>query len=164
MALLLSICLQLTCSFQSSTIRIPVRLATASFLPLRAGSVAPGRHRPRASVRKFIELAVPRRLHAPHPGSAHCSSFESHASDLMPLCTSPEASIRSVYPTFSPSMQPVAITPPEQMIVGTSSLAAAIIIPGVILSQSGIRTMASKLCPFIMHSTESAISSRLASG
>ena len=61
-------------------------------------------------------------------------------------------------------MQPVAITPPETMIVGTSSLAAAIIIPGVILSQSGIITIASKLWPFIIHSTESAISSRLASG
>ena len=48
------------------------------------------------------------------------------------------------------------------MIAGIFNLAAAISIPGTILSQFGISTRASRPCAIVIDSIESAISSRLA--
>ncbi len=55
---------------------------------------------------------------------------------------------------------PASIGPPETKTVGTLSRSAAISMPGVILSQLEMQTMASAQCAFTMYSTESAISSR----
>ncbi len=55
---------------------------------------------------------------------------------------------------------PASIGPPETKITGMFRRSAAIIIPGVILSQLEMQTMASAQCAFTIYSTESAISSR----
>src|SRR5476651_2107696 len=55
---------------------------------------------------------------------------------------------------------PASIGPPETKITGIFRRSDAINIPGVILSQLEIHTMASAQCAFTMYSTESAINSR----
>ena len=55
---------------------------------------------------------------------------------------------------------PASIGPPETKITGIFKRIAAINIPGVILSQLEIHTMASAQCALTMYSTESAIKSR----
>jgi hypothetical protein len=58
------------------------------------------------------------------------------------------------------AVRPAFMGPPETKMVGMSSRAAAMSIPGVILSQLGMQTMPSKQWAEIMVSTQSAISSR----
>ena len=60
-------------------------------------------------------------------------------------------------------VRPASIGPPLTKMVGMLQRAAAIIIPGTILSQLGMQIMASKRWASIMVSTQSAISSRLGS-
>ena len=55
---------------------------------------------------------------------------------------------------------PASIGPPETKMVGTFSRIAAISIPGVILSQFEMHTIASAQWALTMYSTESAINSR----
>ena len=55
---------------------------------------------------------------------------------------------------------PASIGPPETKITGILRRSDAISIPGVILSQLEIQTMASAQCALTIYSTESAISSR----
>ena len=55
---------------------------------------------------------------------------------------------------------PPSIGPPETNTVGMFSRSAAFSIPGVILSQLEMHTMASAQCALTMYSTESAIRSR----
>ena len=55
---------------------------------------------------------------------------------------------------------PASIGPPETKIVGMFTRMAAISMPGVILSQFEMHTMASAQCALTMYSTESAIRSR----
>ncbi len=57
--------------------------------------------------------------------------------------------------------RPFFIGPPETKTVGTFTRSAPMTMPGTILSQLGMHTMASSWCAFIMVSTESAMSSRL---
>ena len=60
----------------------------------------------------------------------------------------------------SPGIRPGIIGPPETKMHGRFNLAAAMSMPGMILSQlSGMNTSASKPCAFSFISTESAISS-----
>ena len=56
---------------------------------------------------------------------------------------------------------PASIGPPETNTTGMFSRMAAISMPGVILSQLEMQTMASAQCALTMYSTLSAISSRL---
>ena len=56
---------------------------------------------------------------------------------------------------------PASMGPPETKITGMLSLREALIIPGVILSQLLMQTMASAQWALTMYSTESAINSRL---
>ena len=58
------------------------------------------------------------------------------------------------------AVRPVAMGPPETKTAGTSMRAAAISMPGMILSQLGMQTMPSKQWARIMVSTQSAMSSR----
>ena len=67
------------------------------------------------------------------------------------------ASIRSS--ALSPA-RPASMGPPETKMAGIFSRIAAISMPGVILSQLEMQTMASALWALHMYSTESAISSR----
>ncbi len=55
---------------------------------------------------------------------------------------------------------PASIGPPDTNTVGMLSRNAAISMPGVILSQFEMHTMASAQCAFTMYSTLSAINSR----
>ena len=55
---------------------------------------------------------------------------------------------------------PASIGPPETKTTGMFSRSAAISMPGVILSQFEMQTMASAQCALTMYSTLSAISSR----
>ena len=55
---------------------------------------------------------------------------------------------------------PASIGPPETKITGILRRRDAISMPGVILSQLEMQTMASAQCALTMYSTESAISSR----
>ena len=58
---------------------------------------------------------------------------------------------------------PASIGPPETKTTGMLSRMAAISMPGVILSQLEMHTMASAQCALTMYSTESAMMSRLGS-
>ena len=75
------------------------------------------------------------------------------------------ASTRSsflVTPDFSTAL-PASMGPPDTNTAGMFSRIAAISMPGVILSQFEMHTMASAQCALTMYSTESAMSSRLGS-
>ena len=71
------------------------------------------------------------------------------------------AVIRSTFLVLPPSTTlPASIGPPEMKTTGTFRRIAAINMPGVILSQLEMHTIASAQCAFTMYSTASAISSR----
>ena len=64
---------------------------------------------------------------------------------------------------FARRVLPASIGPPDTKITGMLRRIAAISIPGVILSQFEMQTIASAQCAFTMYSTESAMMSRLGS-
>ena len=71
---------------------------------------------------------------------------------------------KSIFVTaFSQLTLPASIGPPDTKITGILIRIAAINIPGVILSQFEIHTMASAQCAFTIYSTLSAINSLLGS-
>ena len=71
------------------------------------------------------------------------------------------ASIRSTLRSLPPIVTlPASIGPPETNTVGTLMRMDAISMPGVILSQLLMQTMASAQCALTMYSTLSAIRSR----
>ena len=150
---------------------IPACFASAILAPVTAGIVPfPGRPRPRTSVRQFMLFAVNIPEQDPHPGHAMCSISLSCASVIFPLATAPTPSNMSVserflseygFPSSWLGRCPGIIAPPETKTVGRSRRAAAISMPGTILSQFGIITRASNWCAVTMHSTLSAISSRV---
>jgi hypothetical protein len=135
--------------------------------PLRKACVArveplPGRDRPSASVRQFIEFAVNMPEQDPQVGQAASSMAARSASDILSSAAATMASTRSSE-TLRPSPSvtlPASIGPPETKIAGMFSRIAASSMPGVILSQFEMQTMASAQCALTMYSTESAISSR----
>src|SRR5271165_4684792 len=130
----------------------------ASVLPL------PGRARPIASVRQFIEFAVNMPEQDPQVGQADSSMPSSCSSDTEGSAEATIESIRSSFgPAASPAGAPASIGPPDTKTVGMFSRMVAISMPGVILSQFEMQIMASAQCALTMYSTESAISSRLGS-
>ena len=114
-----------------------------------------------------MELAVNMPEHEPQVGQAASSSSASRSSDTEGSADAIIGSIRSSLvtglPAISPSARgtPASIGPPDTNTVGMLRRMAASSIPGVILSQLEMQTMASAQCAFTMYSTESAISSRL---
>ena len=126
----------------------------ASVVPL------PGRARPIASVRQFIEFAVNIPEQEPQVGQADSSIASSCSSDTE---SSAAATIESIRSSLRAGETPASIGPPDTNTVGMFSRMAAISMPGVILSQFDMQIMASAQCAFTMYSTESAISSRLGS-
>src|SRR5262249_7427781 len=126
----------------------------------------PGRARPIASVRQFIEFAVNMPEQEPQVGQADRSIAPSCASLTDSLADAVIASIRSIFERTTPSIAtvlPASIGPPLTKTVGTLRRNAAISMPGVILSQLEMQTSASAQCALTMNSTASAISSRLGS-
>ncbi len=138
-----------------------------SYSALRAVWVArteplPGRERPRASVRQFIELAVNMPEQLPQVGQAFSSMRRMSSSEMVSSTASLIALTRSSFRTV-PSTRvalPASIGPPETKTVGMLRRMAAISMPGVILSQLEMQISASAQCASTMYSTESAIRSR----
>ena len=133
----------------------------------------PGRARPIASVRQFIELAVNIPAQEPQVGQADSSISLSSASET---AASADAIIESIRSSLRPvgtfrsapsatvlTILPASIGPPDTNTVGMFSRRAAISMPGVILSQLETQTRPSAQCALTMYSTESAMSSRLGS-
>ena len=149
----------------SSMIFMPASFARRNRADITAGMVPlPGRPRPITSVRQFMELAVNMPEHDPQVGQAASSMASSSSSAIFPARTAPTASktdIRSTFRVGSKGCRPASMGPPLMKIAGRSSRAAAMSMPGTILSQLGTITMASKAWAVAMTSTESAISSRL---
>src|SRR4051794_19364953 len=115
-------------------------------------------------------LAVNMPEQEPQVGQAERSMWASSSSLTL---SSPEAIIESMrsslrikgLPSRScvPTFLPASIGPPETKMVGTLSRAAAMSMPGVILSQLEMQNRASAQCALTMYSTLSAMSSRLGS-
>ena len=108
-----------------------------------------------------MELAVNMPEQEPQVGQADFSIWSLSASDTCGSALCRMASTRSSLITRSASLVlPASIGPPETNTVGMLSRSAAISMPGVILSQLEMQTMASAQCALTMYSTESAIRSR----
>ena len=122
----------------------------------------PGKAIPKTSERQFIELAVNIPEQLPQVGQAFCSIASSSAWSILPAANAPEASKLEFKSSVRPFSLPASIGPPLTKTQGKSSRAAAINMPGTILSQFGIKTRASKAWAKAIVSAESAISSRLA--
>jgi hypothetical protein len=149
----------------SSTISRPA----ASNRRLRSAWVAsveplPGRLRPKASVRQFIELAVNMPEQEPQVGQAASSMVAISASEYLSSAAATMASTRSRarISSFTRAL-PASIGPPETNTAGMLSRIAAFSMPGVILSQLEMQTIASAQWALTMYSTLSAIRSRLGS-
>ena len=121
----------------------------------------PGSERPSASVRQFIELAVNMPEQEPQVGQAERSMIATSASLTLSSAAATIASIRSTLraPVESFTL-PASIGPPETNTAGMFSRSAAISMPGVILSQLEMQTIASAQWALTMYSTLSAITSR----
>ncbi len=97
----------------------------------------------------------------PQVGQAERSIAATSASEFFASAASTIASTRSTM-RYAPChfTLPASIGPPETKTAGMSRRSAAISMPGVILSQFEMQTIASAVCALHMYSTESAISSR----
>src|SRR5699024_6031145 len=123
----------------------------------------PGRARPKASVRQFMEFAVNMPEQEPQVGQADSSTMARPASSTSSLADAVMAVIRSVGALATPSTTtalPASIGPPETKMVGMFKRRAALSMPGVILSQLEIHTSASAVWALTMYSTESVMISR----
>ena len=121
----------------------------------------PGRDKPSASVRQFIELAVNIPEQEPQVGHAERSICALSSSDTLSSAAATMASTKSNLMIWSESLVlPASMGPPDTKMVGMLRRIAAFNIPGVILSQLDIQTMASAQWAFTMYSTESEIRSR----
>src|SRR5262245_61782337 len=109
-----------------------------------------------------MELAVNMPEHDPHVGHAERSYLATSASEVFGLAACTMASIRSAF-FVEPSSRmtlPASIGPPETKIAGMFSRMAAISMPGVILSQLEMHTIASAQWALHIYSTASAMCSR----
>src|SRR3984885_5425172 len=121
----------------------------------------PGSAKPSASVRQFMRLAVNMPEQEPQVGHAERSISSTSASLTELSAAATMASIRSTDRVLPLMVTlPASTGPPETNTVGMLMRSAAISMPGVILSQLEMQTMASAQCALTMYSTLSAISSR----
>src|SRR5690606_7846533 len=117
--------------------------------------------KPKASTKQFIELAVNIPEQEPQVGQALRSIFSLSSSLTFGLAADTIASTKSSLIIWSDSLVlPASIGPPETKMAGIFSRRAAINMPGVILSQLEIQTIASAQWPLTIYSTESAMISR----
>ena len=107
-------------------------------------------------------MNIPEQL--PQVGHAVFSSHAHSSGVMVPAVTWPTASNRLLRSVCSPLRpRPASMGPPDTSTVGMLRRHAAISMPGTILSQLGMRTIASNWWPWTTHSTESAMTSRLVS-
>ena len=133
-------------SFNSSITARPEALAMRFLLLEAAKAVpAPGSAMPSTSDSIHMELAVPKWAQLPTVGRAAISAAFISSAVTAPVSTRPGYSRSSLEQNsgFPPTF-PGSIGPPGTITAGMSSLAAAIIIPGIILSHPANSTIASK--------------------
>ena len=108
-----------------------------------------------------MELAVNMPEQEPQVGQAERSITSTSASLTEELAAATMASIKSTA-RFLPfnTILPDSIGPPETNTVGMLMWSEVISMPGVILSQLEMQTIASAQCALTMYSTLSAINSR----
>ena len=112
-------------------------------------------------MRQFIELAVNMPEHDPQVGQAERSITATSSSLTLSSAAATIASTRSSARSLPSQLTlPASIGPPETNTAGMLRRIAAISMPGVILSQLEMHTMASAQCALTIYSTLSAISSR----
>gem|GEM_PF-2729592 len=128
-----------------STIRLPVRYAICARSRYGAGIAAhPGNDIPSASATAFMVDAVPMVLQCPADGAEASAASKNVSSSIWPVARRRRLLQMMVpEPTNSPSNQPSSIGPPESTIAGMSTVAAAMIAEGVVLSQPVVNTTAS---------------------
>ena len=119
----------------------------------------PGKDKPKASVRQFIEFAVNIPEQDPQVGQALRSYSLTSSSVAVSSTAIIMASTRSSLFTES-LVLPASIGPPDTNTTGILSRNEAINMPGVILSQLEMQIMASAQWALTMYSTLSAIMSR----
>ena len=108
-----------------------------------------------------MELAVNMPEQEPQVGQAERSITSTSASLTEVSAAATMASMRSTDRVLPLMVTlPASIGPPDTNTVGILMRSAAISMPGVILSQLEMQTMASAQCALTMYSTLSAISSR----
>src|SRR5262249_26316483 len=96
---------------------------------------------PRASASEFMVVAVPIVLQWPADGADDATSSVKALASI-----SPRANISRAFQTIvpeperSPLYQPLSIGPPDNTIAGMSTVAAAMICEGVVLSQPVVST------------------------
>ena len=146
----------------SSTICIPLSKAILRFSDDTADDVAHfGRLIPITSVKQAIVFAVYKPWQAPADGQDASSSSINLSFVISPFLYFPIASNAPfIIVNFSHWLSPLSIGPAVTIIVGIFILAAAISIPGVILSQFESSTSPSSWWAFATVSTQSAIKSR----
>ena len=93
---------------------------------------------------QFIVLAVYMPEQEPQPGQAQSSSSLSCRPVIFPDLTAPTPSKTVMRSTGLPRSFPASMGPPLMTMAGMLSRRAAMSIPGMILSQLGIRTRPSK--------------------
>ncbi len=139
----------------------PVSQARRNRSEYTAGTRAePGRAMPRTSARQHMVLAVPKKEQDPQVGAHKFSRDRNSSSVMRPAVSIPRASCRDVSSVFRPSNStPPSMGPPVIIMAGMSSRAAAMSIPGTILSQEARRTRASRWWASATSSMESAMTS-----
>src|SRR4030042_5151276 len=119
-------------------------------------AAAPGRLIPSASTRQPIVLAVPIKEQEPHVGQEKSSTVLNSSREILSVLYIPRASETEVESDpRPPNGIPLSIGPPFTKMAGILSLAAAINIPGIILSQDPNNTIPSRGFPSAMISIES---------
>src|SRR3954453_22716116 len=106
-----------------------------------------------------MEFAVNMPEQDPQVGQAERSTSASVLSSTFGSAAITMASIRSSL-CLESLVLPASIGPPDTNTTGMFKRMAAISMPGVILSQLEMQTIASAVCALTMYSTESAIRSR----
>src|SRR5690554_1285510 len=122
----------------------------------------PGKPKPKASTKQFIELAVNIPEQEPQVGQA-LRSYSATSSSLASLSAAITMASTKSKPWLASLVLPASMGPPETNTTGIFRRKAAINIPGVILSQLEMHTKASAQWALAMYSTESAMISRLGS-
>ena len=105
-------------------------------------------------------FAVPIKLQAPGPSQARHSIWWNSSRVINPSLRRPIASLTSLRMIFLPPSLLGAIGPPVTKRVGRSNWAAAISMPGTILSHEHSMTRPLKRLARTISSTEAAITSR----
>ena len=140
----------------------PARSASLSRrLSIAGGEAVPGRLMPSASAMELMVLAVNIPPHAPSPGHAARSISPSSSCDIVPAAHAPIASNTVVMSMFLPLCTPGIVEPLYTNTLGKFSRAAAISIPGMLLSQPARPTKPSKRSACTTVSTLSVMTSRL---